>query len=85
MDKFGNLVPKMGALSKEDQHKLIWFASDLFTPGSEKDFMCSLNKKQAEAWTEMQDLARKWSKNQTKFTGGKEKGSETWERLVKKD
>ena len=39
MDKFGNLVPKMGALSDEDQHKLIWFANDLFTPGSEKGHM----------------------------------------------
>ena len=83
IDKFGNLVPKVGALSDEDQHKIIWFANDLFTPGSEKDFMWSLNKKQAEAWTEMQDLARKWSKNQTKFTGGIEKGRETWERLIK--
>jgi len=83
IDKFGKLIPKTGALSDEDEHKLIWFYEDMFTPGYEKkDFIWSLNKKQAEAWMEMQDLARKWSKNQTKFTGGKEKGRETWERLI---
>ena len=82
IDKFGKLIPKTGALSDEDEHKLIWFYEDMFTPGYEKkDFIWSLNKKQAEAWMEMQDLARKWSKHKTKFTGGRESAKEFWGEL----
>ena len=83
IDKYGQLVPKAGVLSVKDEQAVMHFA-DMWrkNPNYSKNMNMMLTKKQAEAFMELQNLGRKWFKNQTKFQGGIEPGIDTLKRLV---